>query len=133
MYSYFYIIRCFLFSYIARPRTGRIAGRSANRQTITLSIYGESRTAIDSVKRAIEDLCKSECPDEVLDSEDDKEAISKLTQTTVIYRKAYQNGPFIRHHPISVPHNVAIPTHVHSQPPVFSQHNGHRNVSLYQQ
>jgi len=71
------------------------------------------------VKQAIEDLCKSECPDDVLDSEDDKEAIMKLTQTAVIYRKAYQNGLSIRHHPIFVAHSVAIPTCVHSHQAVF--------------
>ena len=85
----FYTINCVPFCYIGHPRGGHIEGRSAaNKHSVTLIIYGQSSAVIDHVKRALADLCATECPDVVLDTDDVQEVIVNLTQTEVIHNES---------------------------------------------
>jgi len=58
------------------------------KQSVTLIICAQSTAVIDHVKQAITDLCTTECPDVVLDSDDDQEVIMNLTQTEVIHNES---------------------------------------------
>ena len=87
-----YVIFGVSFCYIGRPYGGRIEGRSAaNKQSVTLIIYAQSPAVIARVKQAIESQCTAECPDVVLDSKDNQEAITKLTPVEVMQNEKLSN------------------------------------------
>ena len=72
-------------SYIGRFHGGSGECRTASRQCITFNIYAKSQDVIDRVKQAIQQLCEKECPDVLLNREEDQAAITKLAHVEVTY------------------------------------------------
>ena len=72
-------------SHIGRFQGGFGKGRTASRHSITFNIYAKSQGVIDRFKHAVQQLCEKECPDVLLNSEEDHAAITKLTQVEVTY------------------------------------------------